>query len=422
MTTAVQADIASPDRANEGEEQIRWAGREMKVLEQIRDRFREEKPLDGVRISGCLHITTETANLALTLQAGGADLVLCASNPLSTQDEVAAALVEEHGIPVFAIHGEDRDTYYEHIAAAIDHEPQITMDDGADLVSEILKRDDVRADRLLGSTEETTTGVIRLRSMADDDVLKFPVIAVNDAETKHLFDNRYGTGQSTIDGILRSTNMLLAGKDFVVGGYGMCSKGIARRADGMGARVTVTEVDPLRALEAYMDGFDVQPMEEAAQDGDIFVTSTGDISVIRKEHFDRMQDGAILANAGHFNVELDLEDLDEMAKERNQVRPNLEEFVLEDGRSIFVLGEGRLVNLAGAEGHPGEVMDMSFANQALSAEYLVESGEELEHEVHAVPRPIDEEIAALKLDSLGVSIDQLTEKQEEYLGSWEIGT
>lgn len=422
MSTTVKADISSPERADEGEEQIQWAAREMNVLQRIRERFEEEKPLEGVRISGCLHITTETANLAITLKAGGADLVLCASNPLSTQDEVAAALVENHEIPVFARHGEDRDTYYDHISAAIDHDPQITMDDGADLVSEILKRDDVDETELLGSTEETTTGVIRLRSMADDDVLEFPVIAVNDAETKHLFDNRYGTGQSTIDGILRSTNMLLAGKDFVVGGYGMCSKGIARRADGMGARVTVTEVDPLRALEAYMDGFEVQPMDEAAEDGDVFVTSTGDISVIRKEHFDQMNDGAVLANAGHFNVELDLEDLAEMAVEQKQVRPNLEEFVLEDGRSIFVLGEGRLVNLAGAEGHPGEVMDMSFANQARSAEWLVKNSDQMDHDVHAVPREIDEDIASLKLDSLDVDIDQLTEKQQEYLGSWEIGT
>lgn len=422
MTTTMKADIEDPSLADEGEKRIQWAAQSMEVLEQIKDRFRENKPLDGIRISGCLHVTTETANLAIALKAGGADLVLCASNPLSTQNEVAAALVENHDIPVFAIHGEDRDTYYSHINSAIEHNPQITMDDGADLVSSILEREDIDETQLIGSTEETTTGVIRLRAMADDDVLEFPVIAVNDADTKHMFDNRYGTGQSTIDGIIRATNILMAGKNVVVGGFGMCSKGISMRADGMGARVTVCEVDPLRALEAHMEGYDVEPMAEAAKYGDIFVTATGDKSVIRREHFELMKDGAIVANSGHFNVEIDLEDLDAMAEDRKQIRPSLEEFTLADGRNIYVLGEGRLVNLAAAEGHPAEVMDMSFANQALSAQYLVEQGDALEHDVHSVPRKVDEEVAELKLEALGVEIDELTPEQEEYLSSWEFGT
>ncbi|MFB6355770.1 MAG: adenosylhomocysteinase [bacterium] len=422
MTTAVKSDITDPSLADEGEKRIEWAGQTMEVLDQVQDRFAENKPLDGIRISGCLHITTETANLAIALKAGGADLVLCASNPLSTQDDVAAALVENHGIPVFARNGEDKDTYYSHIESAIEHKPQITMDDGADLVSSILERDDVDETQLIGSTEETTTGVIRLRAMADDDVLEFPVIAVNDADTKHLFDNRYGTGQSTIDGIIRATNMLMAGKSVVVGGFGMCSQGIAKRADGMGARVTVCEVDPLRALEAHMEGYDVKPMAEAAVDGDVFVTATGDKDVIRREHFEVMPDGAIVANSGHFNVEIDLEALEDLSEEINQVRQSLQEYRLSDGRSIYVLGEGRLVNLAAAEGHPAEVMDMSFANQALSAQYLVENRGELEHDVHSVPRVVDEEVAELKLDALGVSIDELTPEQEEYLNSWEFGT
>jgi adenosylhomocysteinase len=418
----VQGDIADPSLAEEGEDKIQWAGRSMEVLDLIKNRFEEEKPLDGIRMSACLHITPETANLATTLAAGGADLVLCASNPLSTVDSVAAALVEKHDIPVYAIHGEDKDTYYSHIESAIDHKPQITMDDGADLVSEILQEDPELAQNLIGSTEETTTGVVRLRAMANDDVLEFPVIAVNDAKSKHMFDNRYGTGQSTIDGILRATNELLAGKEFVVGGFGWCSQGIAMRAKGMGASVTVCEVDPLRALEAHMEGFDVKPMEEAAKEGDIFVTATGDKSIIRKEHFENMKDGAIVANSGHFNVEIDLDDLAEMSESKRQMRPSLEEYKLKDGRSIFVIGEGRLANLAAAEGHPAEVMDMSFANQALSAEYLVENSTDMDHDVHSVPHEIDEEIASLKLNALDVEIDELTEEQEEYMDSWQFGT
>jgi adenosylhomocysteinase len=418
----VKGDIADLSLVEEGEDKIQWAGRSMEVLEQIRDRFSEEKPLDGIRLSGCLHITPETANLAITLAAGGADLVMCASNPLSTDDSVAAALVENHNIPIFAIHGEDKDTYYSHIQSAIEHEPQITMDDGADLVSEILQDDPELAQNLIGSTEETTTGVVRLRAMANDDVLEFPVIAVNDAKSKHMFDNRYGTGQSTIDGILRATNELLAGKEFVVGGFGWCSQGIAKRADGMGASVTVCEVDPLRALKANMEGYDVKPMNEAAREGDIFVTATGDKSIIRREHFEVMKDGAIVANSGHFNVEIDLDDLNEMSESKRQMRPSLEEYKLKDGRSIFVIGEGRLANLAAAEGHPAEVMDMSFANQALSAEYLVENSTDVEHDVHSVPREIDEEIASLKLNALNVEIDELTEEQKDYMDSWQFGT
>ncbi len=420
--SSVHCDIADPSLAGEGEKNINWAGRSMQVLSQVKNRFEKEKPLEGLNLSCCLHVTTETANLATTLKAGGADVVLCASNPLSTKDDVAAALVENHDIPVYAIHGEDKETYYSHIHSAIDHEPQITMDDGADLVSTILQEEPELAKQLVGSTEETTTGVIRLRSMAKNDVLEFPVIAVNDAKTKHMFDNRYGTGQSTIDGILRATNILLAGKNVVVAGFGWCSQGIAMRADGMGANVTICEVDPLRALEAHMSGYDVKPMSEAAKTGDVFVTSTGDISVIRGEHFKQMKDGAIVANAGHFNVELDLEDLDEMAVERTQIKESLERFELQDGSSVYVLAEGRLVNLAAAEGHPAEVMDMSFANQALSAEYLATEGENLAHDVHTVPREIDERIAELKLAARDVQIDELTDKQKEYLESWQMGT
>jgi adenosylhomocysteinase len=410
MSNSVPCDIADPSLAPEGEKRIEWAGRSMDVLKQIRERFEKEKPLEGINLAACLHVTTETANLAITLKAGGANLVVCASNPLSTKDDVAAALVENHGIPVYAIHGEDR------------HKPRITMDDGADLVSEILKNNPDIAENLIGSTEETTTGVIRLRAMAADGEISFPVIAVNDAKTKHMFDNRYGTGQSTIDGILRATNILLAGRKVVVAGFGWCSQGIAMRASGMGANVTVTEVDPLKGLEARMSGYDVKPMAEAAKDGDVFVTATGDISVIRKEHFDVMKDGAIVANSGHFNVEIDLEDLDEMATGKRQIRPSLEEYSLAGGRSIFVLGEGRLVNLAAAEGHPAEVMDMSFANQALSAEHLTLNESEIPAAVHSVPEKIDEEIASLKLAALDVEIDELTEKQIEYLNSWEMGT
>ncbi len=407
--------------APEGKKKTEWAAQEMPVLKLIRERFAKEKPLQGIRISACLHITSETANLALTLKAGGADLVLCASNPLSTQDEVAAYLVEE-GIPVFAIRGEDRETYYRHIHAALEHRPNITIDDGADLVSTLHKERTELLEGVIGGTEETTTGVIRLRAMAKDGALRYPIIAVNDAMTKYLFDNRYGTGQSTIDGILRATNVLLAGKTFVVAGYGWCSRGIAMRARGMGANVIVTEVNPLRALEALMDGYRVMPMREAAKIGDIFVTSTGDINVIDREHFLVMKDGAILANSGHFNVEINIPALEELAVEKIRIRPNVDQYILPDGRRINLLAEGRLVNLAAAEGHPSAVMDMSFSNQALSVAYLVKNGRSLEKKVYPVPKEIDEEVARLKLKSLGVEIDVLTPEQERYLSSWEEGT
>ncbi len=416
-------DIKDINLAEGGQRRIDWAEREMPVLRQIRERFAREKPLDGVRISACLHVTTETANLMRTLQAGGADVVLTASNPLSTQDDVAAALVNRYEIPVFAIKGEDNVTYYKHIAAALDHKPHITMDDGADLVSTMHKDRRELLDNVIGGTEETTTGVIRLRAMAADGALMFPVIAVNDAMTKHFFDNRYGTGQSTIDGIIRATNILLAGKTFVVAGYGWCGRGLAMRARGMGANVIVTEVDPLKALEAVMDGYRVMPMEEAARIGDIFCTLTGDINVIDKHHFEVMKDGAIVANSGHFNVEINIPALKEMSKgEPRRVRPFVEQYELKDGRRINLLGEGRLINLAAAEGHPASVMDMSFANQALSAEYLVQNAGSLAKRVHTVPQEIDKEIARLKLAAMGVQIDTLTEEQIRYLNSWEEGT
>jgi adenosylhomocysteinase len=411
------------DLAPAGRLRIQWAEREMPVLRKIRERFAVEKPLKGIRMSACLHVTTETGNLARTLQAGGADLVLVASNPLSTQDDVAAALVAYDEIPVYAIKGEDNETYYEHIHAALDHKPQMTMDDGADLVSTMHKDRREILENVIGGTEETTTGVIRLRAMAEEGALEYPIIAVNDAMTKHLFDNRYGTGQSTIDGIIRATNVLLAGKPFVVAGYGWCSRGIAMRAKGMGANVIVTEVDPLKALEAVMDGFRVMPMIEAAAIGRIFVTSTGDINVIDKAHFEMMQDGAIICNSGHFNVELNLTGLREMAvDEPRRVRPFVQEYKLPDGRRINVLAEGRLVNLSAAEGHPSAVMDMSFANQALSAEYMLTHADDLAHTVYAVPEEIDEAIAALKLEAMGVKIDVLTEEQKRYLASWREGT
>ncbi len=411
------------DLAPAGRLRIQWAEREMPVLRKIRERFADEKPLKGVRMSACLHVTTETANLARTLQAGGAELVLVASNPLSTQDDVAAALVAYDEIPVYAIKGEDNETYYEHIHAALDHKPQMTMDDGADLVSTMHKDRREVLENVIGGTEETTTGVIRLRAMAEEGALKYPIIAVNDAMTKHLFDNRYGTGQSTIDGIIRATNVLLAGKPFVVAGYGWCSRGIAMRAKGMGANVIVTEVDPLKALEAVMDGFRVMPMIEAAAIGSIFVTSTGDLNVIDKAHFEVMKDGAIICNSGHFNVELNLPALREMAvDEPRRVRPFVQEYKLPDGRRINVLAEGRLVNLSAAEGHPSAVMDMSFANQALSAEYMLTHAGDLTHTVYAVPEEIDEAIAALKLEAMGVEIDVLTEEQKRYLASWQEGT
>lgn len=415
-------DVKDVQLAEGGRRRMDWAAREMPVLRAIRDRFAKERPLAGLRVSACLHVTTETANLMTTLQAGGADIVLTASNPLSTQDDVAAALVSHYEIPVFAIKGEDNVTYYKHIRAALDHKPHMTMDDGADLVSTLHKERRELLPNILGGTEETTTGVIRLRAMAADNALTFPIIAVNDAMTKHFFDNRYGTGQSTLDGIIRATNVLLAGKTFVVAGYGWCGRGLASRARGMGSDVVVTEVEPLKALEAVMDGFRVMPMEEAARIGDIFCTVTGDINVIDAHHFTLMKDGAIVANSGHFNVEINIPALKEMSTGTKLVRPFVEEYQLKDGRSIFILGEGRLINLASAEGHPASVMDMSFANQALSAEYMVKNGKTLEKRVYSVPDDIDKEIARLKLEAMKVKIDTLTAQQVAYLGSWEEGT
>ncbi|MDF2953092.1 MAG: S-adenosylhomocysteine hydrolase [Thermodesulfobacterium sp.] len=408
--------------ADEGLRLIEWAEMDMPVLRLIRERFKEEKPLKGVKIGGCLHITTETANLARTLKEGGAEVYLCASNPLSTKDEVAAALVKHFDISVFAIRGEDRETYYSHIKAVLDREPHITIDDGADLVTTLHRERFEKLERVWGGTEETTTGVIRLKAMAKDGVLKYPIIAVNDALTKHLFDNRYGTGQSTIDGILRATNRLLAGSYFVVAGFGWCGKGLAMRARGMGAKVIITEVDPLKALEAVMEGYLVMPMEEATEIGDIFCTVTGDKSVIRKEHFLKMKDGAIVANSGHFDVEIDLEGLKSITTEIRQIRKEVEEYKLVNGRRIYVLSQGRLVNLASAEGHPSGVMDMSFANQALCVEYIVKNRENLGKKVYSVPEEIDREVARLKLKAMGVKIDTLTPEQEKYLSSWEEGT
>ena len=408
--------------AEKGQLRIEWAEQTMPVLRLIRERFSKGKPLSGVCIGACLHVTTETANLMRTLKAGGAKLALCASNPLSTQDDVAAALVKYDEIPVFAIKGEDRDTYYQHIESVLATKPVITMDDGADLVSTIHSKHQELLKQITGGTEETTTGVIRLRSMAQDKVLGYPIIAVNDAMTKHLFDNRYGTGQSTIDGILRATNRLLAGSVFVVCGYGWCGRGLAMRAKGMGAKVVVTEVNPLRALEATMDGYQVMPLAEAAKIGDFFVTVTGDMNVIRKKHFLLMKDGAILANSGHFDVEIEKKSLQKMAKSIRRIREFVDEYVLENNRRIYLLGEGRLINLAAAEGHPSSVMDMSFANQALTADYLVKEGDKLEKKVYSVPEHIDREIARLKLKSMGIEIDSLTPEQEKYLSSWEMGT
>lgn len=415
-------DIKDVDLAEKGKLKIEWAENQMPVLKMIMERFLKEKPLKGLRVSACLHVTSETANLVRALQAGGAEVVLCASNPLSTQDEVAASLAMDFGIPVFAIKGEDNETYYRHIEKALDHRPSITMDDGADLISTLHSKRRNQAGEVIGGTEETTTGVIRLRSMADEGVLLFPVIAVNDANTKHLFDNRYGTGQSTIDGILRATNILLAGRTVVVIGYGWCGRGVAMRAEGMGANVVVVEVDPLRALEAVMDGYRVMPSIEAAGIGDVFVTVTGDIHVLGKSHFEVMKDGAILANAGHFDVEIDLPALEDMSRSKRRIRDFVDEYVLKNGRRLYLLAEGRLVNLAAAEGHPASVMDMSFANQALSVEYIFKQGGELERKVYGVPEEIDKEIARLKLLSMGVKIDALTEEQKKYLASWEMGT
>lgn len=416
-------DIKDAKLAEGGRRRIEWAEREMPVLRMIRERFAKERPLNGIRVSACLHVTTETANLMRTLHEGGADVVLTASNPLSTQDDVAAALVNQFEIPTFAIKGEDNRTYYKHINTALDHQPHVTMDDGADLVSTLHKDRRSLLQGVIGGTEETTTGVIRLRAMAADGALEFPVIAVNDAMTKHLFDNRYGTGQSTIDGIVRATNILLAGRNFVVAGYGWCGRGLASRARGMGANVIVTEVDPLPALEAVMDGFRVMPMEEAAQIGDIFCTVTGDINVIDKHHFAVMKDGAIVANSGHFNVEINIPALEEMAvEEPRRVRPFVDQYVLEDGRLIHILGEGRLINLASAEGHPASVMDMSFANQALSLEHLIKNASTMQKKVYSVPEVIDREIARLKLAAMNVKLDVLTPEQVAYLNSWEEGT
>ena len=408
--------------ADIGKKLIEWAEMDMPVLRQIRERFSKEKPLNGIKISACLHVTTETANLLYTLKQGGAEVYLCASNPLSTKDEVAAALVKYYEIPVFAIRGEDRDTYYSHIKAVLDVEPHITVDDGADLVTTLHKERPSQAEKIIGGTEETTTGVIRLKAMAKQGVLKYPIIAVNDALTKHLFDNRYGTGQSTIDGILRATNRLLAGSVFVVIGFGWCGKGLAMRARGMGARVVIVEVDPLKALEAVMEGYTVLPMKEAAKIGDFFCTVTGNKSVIRKEHFLLMKDGAIVCNSGHFDVEIDLNALRELAKEVREIRREVKEYVLEDGKRIYLLSEGRLVNLASAEGHPSGVMDMSFANQALCIEYLVKHGKELKNQVYSVPKEIDATVAHLKLNAMGIEIDKLTPEQERYLSAWEEGT
>jgi len=415
-------DVKDTKLAEGGRRRIDWAEREMPVLRLIKERFEKEKPLKGMRIAACLHVTTETANLMRTLHAGGADVILTASNPLSTQDDVAASLVSHDEIPVHAIKGESNAVYYKHIHAALDFKPHMTMDDGADLVGTIHKDRRELIDGIVGGTEETTTGVIRLRAMAADNALLFPVIAVNDALTKHFFDNRYGTGQSTIDGIIRATNVLLAGKTFIVAGYGWCGRGLANRARGMGANVVVTEVDPMPALEAVMDGFRVMPMMEAARIGDIFCTVTGDLNVIDKHHFEAMKDGAIVANSGHFNVELNIPSLEAMAVEKRQTRPFIETFIMKDGRSIHLLGEGRLINLAAAEGHPASVMDMSFANQALSAEYMVKNAANLSNKVYSVPTDIDNEIARLKLRAMNVDIDVLTPEQIKYLNSWEEGT
>jgi adenosylhomocysteinase len=421
-TTNIPCDVKNFEVADLGKKRIEWANQSMKVLQIIRKDFIKNQPLKDIRISACLHVTAETANLMITLRDGGADVALCASNPLSTQDDVAACLVRDYNIPVFAIKGEDNDTYYSHIMSALDHKPHITMDDGADLVSIALtKRTDV-VDGIIGGTEETTTGVIRLRAMAKDGVLKYPIVAVNDADTKHLFDNRYGTGQSTIDGIIRATNFLLAGSKFVVAGYGWCGRGLASRARGQGAEVIVTEIDPTKALEAVMDGFRVMSMHEAAKIGDVFCTVTGNKNVLAKEHFELMKDGAIISNSGHFNVEIDIPALERLSSSKRTTRNFVEEYSLKDGRKINLLGEGRLINLAAAEGHPPSVMDMSFADQALSVEYMVKNHDKLEKKVYRVPEDLDRRVAKLKLESMGIKIDRLTPEQEEYLAGWSEGT
>ena len=424
MSTAAEInyDVKSLELAELGKKRIEWANQSMKVLQIIRKEFIKNQPLTGIRISACLHVTAETANLGIALRDGGAEVVLCASNPLSTQDDVAASLVRDHGIPVFAIKGEDNETYYSHILAAIDHKPHITMDDGADLVNVLHTKRQDAIDGVLGGTEETTTGVIRLRAMAKEGVLRYPIVAVNDADTKHLFDNRYGTGQSTIDGIIRATNFLLAGSKFIVAGYGWCGRGLASRARGAGAEVIITEVDPTKALEAVMDGFRVMSMSDAAKIGDVFCTVTGNKNVLTKDHFEHMKDGAIIANSGHFNVEIDIPALEKMASSKRTTRSFVEEYSMKDGRKINLLGEGRLINLAAAEGHPPSVMDMSFADQALSVEYMVKNNATLEKTVYRVPEELDKRVAKLKLESMGIKIDKLTPEQEEYLASWSEGT
>ncbi|HZU33005.1 MAG TPA: adenosylhomocysteinase [Candidatus Angelobacter sp.] len=422
VVTQASFDIKNIELADLGKRRIEWANQSMPVLQSIRKEFIKNQPLKGIRVSACLHVTTETANLAITLRDGGADVVLCASNPLSTQDDVAASLVRDYNISVHAIKGEDNDTYYKHILSALDHKPHMTMDDGADLVSIALtKRKDV-LDGIIAGTEETTTGVIRLRAMAKDGQLRYPIIAVNDALTKHMFDNRYGTGQSTMDGVIRCTNSLIAGSKFVVAGYGWCGRGLASRARGMGADVIVTEIDPTKAIEAVMDGYRVMSMAEAARIGDIFVTVTGNKNVIAREHFELMKNGAVVANSGHFNVEIDIPALEKLSSSKRQTRDFVDEYAMKDGRKIYLLGEGRLINLAAAEGHPASVMDMSFANQALSAEYLVKNHQSLEKRVYPVPEELDKKVARLKLESMGVKIDKLTPEQEEYLASWSEGT
>jgi adenosylhomocysteinase len=422
MEKRMDYDVKDLKLAERGKLKIEWAARYMPVVSLIREKFAREKPLKGVRISACLHVTSETGNLVRALKKGGAEITLTASNPLSTQDEVAAALVKNDSVPVFAIKGEDNKTYYRHINQALDQKPQITMDDGADLVSTLHSQRKSLLEHVIGGTEETTTGVIRLRSMARNKVLRYPIIAVNDANTKHLFDNRYGTGQSTIDGILRATNILLAGLNFVIAGYGWCGRGVAMRAEGEGARVVICEVDPLRALEAVMDGFQVMPLKEAAKIGDVFVTTTGDKNVIGRDHFSRMKDGAVVANSGHFNVEIDIPSLEKMSQKKRKIRDFVEEFSLKNGRKIYLLAEGRLINLSAAEGHPATVMDMSFANQAFCVLYLNREGKSLKKEVYAVPEKIDKEIARLKLKAIGIKIDKLTPEQKKYLAGWQEGT
>ncbi len=422
MSQVQNFDVKDVSLADQGVLRIEWAAQEMPVLKLISERFKKEQPLKGARIAACLHVTTETANLMLALKAGGAEVVLCASNPLSTQDDVAAALSTRFGIPTFAIKGEDHDTYYRHINAVLDTKPNITMDDGADLVSTLHTQRTDALQGIIGGTEETTTGVVRLKAMAVDGALGYPIVAVNDAETKHFFDNRYGTGQSTMDGIIRATNLLIAGRTVVIAGYGWCGRGVASRADGLGGHIIVTEVNPTRAIEALMDGYRVMPMAEAAKVGDLFVTLTGDIHVLREEHFKVMKSGAIIANSGHFNVEIDIPALEKLSVSRRTVRDFVEEFVMTDGRKLYLLGEGRLINLAAAEGHPASVMDMSFADQALSAEYILKNAKDLSNNVYPVPIDLDHEVARLKLASLGTSIDTLTPEQEKYLASWDMGT